>query len=372
MLIDCLVVGAGLAGCTAARILAESGHKVLVVERLKHVAGHCHDYKDENGITIHSYGPHIFHTNNKQVWDFVNKFTEFHYYQHRVLSYVEGKLVPFPINRDTICQVFGTELAAYEVEEFLEREVKKSRFNNPPKNFRDVIVSQVGERLYELFFKNYTIKQWGRDPEELSPDVAKRIPVRVGRDDRYFSDKYQGIPKHGYTRMVENILNHPNIILMLGVDYFEMRDLFKPKLTVYTGELDRFFDYIHGKLEYKSLRLELKTINEEYYQPVAVVNYPNDYDWTRVAEYKYFLGEKSKRTTVCFEYPSPEGEPYYIVMTPDNLEKREKYMKEVKKMERTREFIFVGRLAEYKYYNMDQVIEEALKVVARNAVRQTS
>lgn len=368
VLIDCLVVGAGLTGCTAARILAESGHKVLTVERLKHVAGHCHDYKDENGITVHSYGPHIFHTNNKQVWDFVNNFTEFHHYQHRVLSYVEGKLVPFPINRDTICQVFGIELSTYEVEEFLKKEVKKSRFNDPPKNFRDMIVSQVGERLYELFFKNYTIKQWGRDPEELAPDVAKRIPVRTSRDDRYFSDKYQGVPKHGYTRMVENILNHPNIILMLGVDYFEIRDLFRPKLTIYTGELDRFFDYVHGKLEYRSLRLELKTIDKEYYQPVAVVNYPNDYDWTRVTEYKHFLNEKSEKTTVCFEYPLPEGEPYYVVMTPDNLEKREKYMKEVEKLERTGDFLFVGRLAEYKYYNMDQVIEEVIKIVARNSI----
>lgn len=365
MVVDYLVVGAGLSGCTAARILAESGYKVLVVERLKHVAGHCYDYKDENGITVHSYGPHIFHTNNESVWNFVNRFTEFYYYQHRVLSYVEGKLVPFPINRDTICQIFGIKLATYEVKEFLEKEVKKSKFNDPPKNFRDAIVSQVGERLYELFFKNYTVKQWGRDPEELAPDLAKRIPLRINRDDRYFSDKYQGVPKHGYTKMVENMLNHPNIVLMIGVDYFEVRDLFKPIATVYTGELDRFFDYMYGRLEYRSLRLELKVLDKEYYQPVAVVNYPNDYDWTRITEYKHFLDEKSEKTTVCFEYPLSEGEPYYIVMTQDNMEKREKYMKEVEKLERTGEFIFVGRLAEYKYYNMDQVIEEAFKKVVR-------
>lgn len=193
------IVGSGLAGSTAARILAEAGYKVLVIERLKYVAGHCHDQKDTNNIIIHTYGPHIFHTNNKKVWDFVNRFTEFHYYQHRVLSYVEGKFMPFPINRDTVAQIFGIELATYEVEEFLRKEVKKSKYNDPPKNFKDVVVSQVGERLYELFFKNYTIKQWGRDPEELFPDVAKRIPVRTNRDDRYFSDKYQDIPKEGYT-----------------------------------------------------------------------------------------------------------------------------------------------------------------------------
>ncbi|MFN6991323.1 MAG: UDP-galactopyranose mutase [Fervidobacterium sp.] len=360
---DVVVVGAGLAGSTAARMLAENGYSVLIVEKHKHIAGHCHDYKDENGITVHTYGPHIFRTSNKAVWDFVNRFSEFHYYQHKVLSCVEGKLVPFPINRDTLVEVFGINIPTYEVEEFLMNEVKKSKFNTPPRNFRDVIVSQVGERLYELFFKNYTIKQWERDPEELTADFARRIPIRTNRDDRYYSDKYQGIPKFGYTKMVENMLNHEKIALMLGVDYFEIKDMLKPKLTVYTGELDRFFDYVYGRLEYRSLRLELKTFEKEYYQPVAVVNYPNDYDWTRITEYKHFLNERSEKTSVCFEYPLSSGEPYYIVMTQDNLEKREKYIKEVEKLERTGEYIFIGRLAEYRYYNMDEVIEASLNKV---------
>ncbi|ODN29838.1 UDP-galactopyranose mutase [Fervidobacterium thailandense] len=362
---DAIVVGAGLSGSTAARILAEAGYKVLVIERQKHVAGHCHDYKDNNGITVHTYGPHIFHTNNRKVWEFVCRFTEFYFYQHRVLSYVEGRFVPFPINRDTLVEIFGINIATYEVEEFLEKEVKKSKFNVPPRNFRDVVVSQVGERLYELFFKNYTKKQWGREPEELAPDVARRIPVRTNRDGRYFSDKYQGIPAEGYTKMVEKILNHPNIVLMLGIDYFEVRDLFKPKLTVYTGELDKFFDYVYGKLEYRSLKLELRTLEQEFYQPVSVVNYPNDYDWTRVTEYKHFLNEKSERTTICYEYPIEEGEPFYVVMTQDNLVKREKYLKEVEKLEKTGEFLFIGRLAEYKYYNMDQAIEAALEKITK-------
>ncbi|MGQ9856944.1 MAG: UDP-galactopyranose mutase [Fervidobacterium sp.] len=357
---DILIVGSGLAGSTAARILAENGKKILVVERLRHIAGHCHDEKNEHNITIHTYGPHIFHTNNKKVWDFVNRFARFQPYQHKVLSYVEGKLVPFPINRDTLVQIFGKEIATYEVEEFLEKEVKKSKFNYPPKNFRDVVVSQVGERLYELFFKNYTIKQWDRDPEELSPEVAKRIPVRYTRDDRYFSDKYQGIPKEGYTKMVERMLDHPNIAVLLGVDYFEIKDEIKAKKTIYTGELDRFFDYTYGKLEYRSLELKFETFEEEYYQSVAVVNYPNDYDWTRITEYKHFLNEKSNVTTVCFEYSKAEGEPYYIVMTEDNLRKREQYMKEVEKLEESGEYVFIGRLAEYKYYNMDQVIGSAI------------
>jgi len=358
---DVVIVGAGLAGSTAARILAENGKKVLIVERHKHLAGHCHDYRNESGITIHTYGPHIFHTNNKKVWNFVNKFSEFHYYQHRVLSYADGKLIPFPINRDTLAEVFGIQLATYEVEPFLEKEVKRSKFNDPPMNFRDVVVSQVGERLYELFFKNYTMKQWERDPEELAPEVASRIPVRTNRDDRYFADKYQGIPKHGYTKLVENMLDHPNISILLGVDYFEIRDSLKTKLTVYTGQLDEFFDYAYGELEYRSLRLEIKTIDKEYYQPAAVVNYPNDYDWTRITEYKYFLNEKSDKTTVCFEYPLAKGESYYIVMTEGNMDKRDKYMKEVERLEKTGEYLFVGRLAEYKYYNMDQVIEASIR-----------
>ncbi len=360
---DIVVVGAGLAGATSARVLAEKGYKVLVIEKHKHIAGHCHDYKNEYGITVHTYGPHIFHTNKKYVWDFVNRFTKFRYYQHRVLSYVDGKLVPFPINRDTICELFGVDISASEVEEFLKKEVESSEFQNPPQNFEDAVISQVGRRLYEKFFKNYTIKQWERDPKELSAEVARRIPTRSNRDDRYFTDKYQGIPLHGYTKMVENMLDHPNISIMLGTDYFEVKDLFKPKLTVYTGELDRFFDYKYGKLEYRSLELELVTYDMEYYQPVATVNYPNDYDWTRITEYKHFLDEKSDKTTVCFEYPKAEGEPYYVVLTKENIERREKYIEEVKKLESEGTHIFVGRLAEYKYYNMDEVIGEAIRRV---------
>jgi len=195
----------------------------------------------------------------------------------------------------------------------------------------------------------------------LSAELAKRIPIRESRDDRYFLDKYQGIPEQGYTKMVENMLAHDNIAIVLGVDYFEIRDTIKAKVAVYTGELDRFFDYAFGKLEYRSLDLQLRTFDEEYYQPVATVNYPNDYDWTRITEYKHFLGEKSAKTTVCFEYPKAEGEPYYIVMTEDNMERREKYMKEVEKLEASGEYLFIGRLAEYRYYNMDQVIERSME-----------
>ncbi len=360
----CVVVGAGLAGATAARILAESGERVFVIERLNHIAGHAYDEFDENGMLIHKYGPHIFHTNEKKVFDFVSKFTSWHYYQHRVLSYVDGMLVPFPINRDTINSLFGVNISTSEVEDFLKEEVKNSNFNNPPKNFEDMVISQVGRRLYEKFFKNYTIKQWSRDPKELSADVAKRIPTRSNRDDRYFSDKYQGLPKFGYTKMVERMLEHPKIFLVTNCDYSEIKDEFKAKLTVYTGELDKFFGESIGKLEYRSLDLIFETLEEKQHQQAAVINYPNDYDWTRITEFKIMTGQKSDKTVLCYEYPKDEGEPYYIVMSEENMQKREKYMKEVEKLEKSGEYIFVGRLAEYKYYNMDQVILASMEKIS--------
>ena len=361
---DVLVVGSGLAGATSARILADAGYKVLVIEKRNHLGGNVYDYKDR-GITIHKYGPHIFHTNSKEVWDFLNRFTDFRLYQHKVLSYVEGMFVNFPININTLRKVFGKDFSIDEAKEYLESEVKKSKYSVPYKSFRDVVVSQVGERLYELFFKGYTIKQWGRDPEELSPEIAKRIPVRFNFDDRYFSDKYQGIPKDGYTKMVQNILNHPNISLMLNIDYFEVKDLFKPTLVVYTGELDRFFEFSYGELEYRSLEFKLDWLRSPRYQPVATVNYPNDYDFTRITEFKHFLDEDSDETVICYEYPKDKGIPYYVVLTEDNVNRREFYMKEVEKLEKTREYLFVGRLAEYKYYNMDAVVLSAMNKVKK-------
>ena len=358
---DCLVVGAGFAGCTAARLLAESGRKVLVVERLNHLAGHSHDYRNEHGIFIHSYGPHIFHTNNQEVWQFVNRFTDFHHYQHRVLSYVQGRLLPFPINLDTLNEIFDCKLKAGEARGLLRKEAAKAVYNQPPENFRDVVVSQVGEYLYELFFKNYTIKQWQKDPEEILPEVARRIPVRENRDDRYFTDKHQGIPASGYTNLAQELLNHDRIQFSLGRDYFDIRNNLESRLTVYTGELDRFFDYKYGRLQYRSLDFKYETLDREYFQPAAVVNYPNDHTWTRITEYKHFLGEKTRKTTISYEFPKASGEPYYVVMSGDNVEKRELYQAEVDKLKG--KYLFLGRLAEYKYYNMDQVVEMVIKKI---------
>lgn len=360
-----IIIGAGLTGSTVARVLAENGKEVLVIERLNHIAGHCHDYKNEDNITVHSYGPHIFHTNDKKAWDFLNRFADFHYYQHKVLTYVEGKLLNFPINRDTLCELYGVSISTNEVKDFLQKEVDQSKYNTPQKNFRDTVVSQVGEKLYDLFFKNYTIKQWQKDPKELSPDIAKRIPIRENRDNRYFSDKYQGIPSKGYTEMIRKMLDHPNISLMLNTDYFDIKDSFMSELIVYTGELDRFFNYELGKLEYRSLELEFRTFEKDFFQPVATVNYPNDYDWTRITEFKHFLNETSEKTTVCFEYPKAEGEPYYVVLTKDNIKKREQYMRKANELEKKGKHIFIGRLAEYKYYNMDQVVSTAINRISK-------
>ena len=363
---DCLVIGAGLSGCTAARLLAESGKKVLVLEKGRDIAGNCHDYLSEAGVTVHTHGPHIFHTIYKEVWDFLSRFTQFRLFQHRVLSYVHGMTVPFPINRDTLNAVFGESITTQDVQEFLHQEVKNSDFNTPAENFQDAVVCQVGQRLYELFFKNYTIKQWGRDPKELSAAVAARIPVRSNRDNRYFADKYQGIPIGGYTKMAQAMLDHLDITLMTGCDYFQIKEnlssLFDAEngITVYTGALDQFFEYKFGNLEYRSLDIKLKTVDKEFYQEAPVVNYPNDYDFTRITEFKHMTGEKSDKTVICMEYPKQEGHPYYVVMTKENMEKRTKYMEEVEKLEKTGRFIFTGRLAEYKYYNMDQAVKSAM------------
>ncbi|MBF0574907.1 UDP-galactopyranose mutase [Dysgonomonas sp. GY617] len=363
MLYDIVIIGSGLAGATSARVLAENGFKVLVVEKERNIGGQCFDYKDSNNITVHKYGPHIFHTKEKRVWDFVTQFSEFNHFQHSVLSYSEGNFVEFPINRITINKIFGLQLSCNEVEDFLIGEVKRSTFNTPHISFRDVIVSQVGERLYSMFFENYTKKQWNTDPENLSPELAFRIPIRTNNDSRYFTDMYQGIPKDGYTKMISNMLDHSNIQILLGCDYFSKKGEIKSNLTIYTGELDRFFDYKFGELEYRSVRIELKTYDTKQFQPAPVVNYPNDYDWTRTTEFKQLTGEVSDKTTICYEYPLAKGHAFYTVPTKENNDKRLKYMHEVAQLESLGKFLFIGRLAEYRYYNMDNVIAATLDKV---------
>ena len=357
---DVIVAGAGFAGMTAARLLAENGKKVLIIERRKTLAGNCYDETNDFGITVHKYGPHIFHTKSKKCWDFVNRFSKFNGFQHRVLSYANGAYYKFPINRDTLSQVFGTQLSNDEVQPYLQNQVCKSHYNKEIKNFRDAVVSQVGETLYDMFFHNYTSKQWGRDPEELMPELASRIPVRNNADDRYFTDRYQGLPVRGYTYLAKNMIDHENISIMYGVDYFEIKDLFPDVLTIFTGELDRFFDYSEGHLDYRSVKIEFETYHQKEFQPACVVNYPNDYDFTRITEFKKMTLEESSDTTICREYPSVNGEKLYVVPDEKNQKCRESYMNKVKELEKSGKYLFIGRLAEYRYYNMDAVILSAL------------
>ena len=363
---DVIIVGAGFSGSSAARILAESGKKVLLMEKRGHVGGNCYDLKNASGITIQKYGPHIFHTTSEAVWEFLNRFSNFNDYKHKVLSRVDGKFYPIPINKTTVCNFFNLDINTADIAEVLKQEVGKSTFSDPPQNFQDQVISQVGERLYEAFFKNYTRKQWGRDPVNLSADIAKRVPVRDNLDDYYFSDKHQGIPANGFTPLFEKMLDHPNITVLLNTDYFDVKSSYKPELTVYTGELDRFFDYKYGHLEYRSLEFKYENLEEKQFQPAAVVNYPGDEAWTRITEYKHFLRENTDKTTLCYEYPANTGEPYYVIINDENLKKRELYMQEVEQLERSGEVLFIGRLAEYKYYNMDQVVESVI-VKVKNA-----
>ncbi len=362
---DVIVVGSGLAGATAANILGNQGLKVLVVERKPHIGGQCYDFKNEVGLTIQKYGPHIFHTSKKQVWDFVTRFTDFNTYCHRVLSCVDGELYDFPINRQTINKLFQKSLSEAEIPVFLQNEVSKAEFQIPFRSFRDAIVSQVGETIYSVFIENYTRKQWGCEPVLLSPDLAGRIVVRCNDDHSFFNDLYQGIPVKGYTEMIRQMLSHQNISVLLGADYEAVHNQYEADYCVYTGELDRFFKCKYGRLEYRSVRLEFQTYEQECFQKVAVVNYPNENEWTRITEFKKFTFEKSPFTTVCYEYPDAHGEPFYVVPSSQNRAVMAKYMKDVEKLEQTGRYIFIGRLAEYKYYNMDDVIEAAINKVQK-------
>jgi UDP-galactopyranose mutase len=357
---DYLIVGAGFAGSVLAERLARgSGKKVLLVDRRPHIGGNAYDCYDDAGILIHKYGPHIFHTNSREVFEYLSKYTRWRSYEHRVRASVDGQLVPIPINLDTINQLYGLSLTSLEMEKFF------ASVAEPCESIRtseDVVVSRVGRELYEKFFRGYTRKQWGLDPSQLDAMVTARVPVRTNRDDRYFSDTYQAMPLHGFTRMFENMLDHPNIKVLLNCDYREVVDDVHYENMVYTGPVDEFFDYRYDKLPYRSLRFEHETINQEWKQPVAVVNYPNEHLYTRVTEFKHLTGQEHSKSSLVYEYPQDEGDPYYPVPRPENNEIYKKYQALA---EARTDVHFVGRLATYKYYNMDQVVAQALTVYAR-------
>jgi UDP-galactopyranose mutase len=352
---DYLIVGAGFAGSVLAERLARgSGKSVLLCDRRNHVGGNAYDHADAAGILVHKYGPHIFHTNSREIFEYLSRFTTWRAYEHRVLASVEGKLLPIPINLDTINRLYGLKLGENEVEEFLAARAIKCE---SPRTSEEVVLSRVGRHLYEKFFRNYTRKQWGVDPSQLDAQVTARIPVRINRDDRYFTDQFQFMPRWGFTRMFENMLDHEHIDLALATDFHELRKEVNFRQLIYSGPIDQFFDFRYGKLPYRSLHFEHRTLDREWFQPVAVVNYPNDFEYTRVTEFKHLTGEQHQRTSIVYEYPRSEGDPYYPVPQPTNASIYSQYRKLAESLPNVR---FVGRLGTYRYYNMDQVVGQAL------------
>jgi len=352
-----LIVGTGFSGSVIAeRLASQLGKKVLMVEKRAHTGGNAYDFYDEDGILVHKYGPHIFHTNYEDVWQYLSQFTKWNGYQHRVLAHVDGKKVPIPINLTTVNTLLGKNFTENELKDYFESvRVKISDISNS----RDVIVSQVGEFFYEKFFKNYTFKQWGVYPEKLSPEVTRRIPVRYNTDDRYFSDSFQGLPVGGYAPLFDRMLSHQNIRILLNTDYKSIINDVQFDRLIYTGPIDYFFDYTFGKLPYRSLRFESETLSKEFTQAVAVVNYPNENEFTRITEFKHMTLQKHPKTTIFREYPTANGEPYYPMPIKDALALAEKYQAKTVSLQSVS---FIGRLAEYRYYNMDQAVKRALDV----------
>jgi UDP-galactopyranose mutase len=359
---DYLIVGAGFAGSVLAeRLASQRGARILLVDRRPHIGGNAYDEPNEAGILYHKYGPHIFHTNSQAVVDYLSQFTEWRPYEHRVLAEVRGKRVPIPINRTTLNILFDLDLRTDE--EAAEYLASRAEPVDDIRTSEDVVVNAVGRELYELFFRGYTRKQWGLDPSELDKQVTSRIPTRTNTDDRYFGDSFQAMPRDGYTAMFERMLADPLIEKALGVDFRDIRDEIAADHIIYTGPIDEYFDYRFGKLPYRSLRFDHRTRDEELFQPVAVVNFPaEDVPYTRISEYKHLTGQRHPRTTITYEYPSAEGDPYYPIPRPENqaLFKRYEALADA-----TEGVTFVGRLATYRYYNMDQIVGQALATFRR-------
>ena len=315
-----------------------------------------HDYYNNHGILVHKYGPHIFHTNCKKVFDYLGQFTPWRPYEHKVLASVDGQFVPVPINLNTINSLYGLQLNCDQVEAFYHLKAEKI---DRIKTSEDVVISKVGRELYEKFFKGYTRKQWDLDPSELDASVTSRVPTRTNKDNRYFTDTYQAMPLHGYTRMFRNMLSHPNIKIMLNTDYKEVVDLIPYQRMIYTGPVDSFFNYCYGRLPYRSIDFKFDTIDSEVFQPTGTINYPNEQAYTRITEFKYLTGQRHPKTSIVYEYPQADGDPYYPIPRPENAELYKKYQLLAGTMSNT---FFTGRLATYKYYNMDQVVAQSLSL----------
>jgi UDP-galactopyranose mutase len=367
---DYLVVGAGFAGSIIAERLARvCGKSVLLVDKRAHIGGNAFDHFNEHGILVHKYGPHIFHTNSEAVFSYLSQFTEWRSYEHHVLASVDGQLLPIPINLDTLNRLYGLNMTSSEAECFLQSIAEK---RPELRTSEDVVVNRVGRELYEKFFRNYTRKQWGIDPSELDAAVTARVPVRTNRDSRYFTDVYQAMPLRGFTRMFENMLDHSNIKVLLNADYREIQHELSYSNLIYTGPIDEFFDFRFGKLPYRSLEFKHETINTAVFQPEAVINYPNEHPYTRITEFKYLTGQKHHKSSIVYEFPKGEGDPYYPVPRPENQAIYKRYENLA---HQTPKVHFLGRLATYKYFNMDQVAAQALalfkKLSATERIAQT-
>ena len=359
---DYLIVGAGFAGSVLAeRLASQHGARILLIDRRPHIGGNAYDEENEGGILYHKYGPHIFHTNSEAVVDYLSQFTEWRPYEHRVLAYVREKLVPIPINRTTLNDLFDLDLK--NDDEAAAYLASRAEPVDEIRTSEDVVINAVGQELYELFFRGYTRKQWGLDPSELDKQVTSRIPTRTSADDRYFSDTFQAMPLNGYTKMFEKMLDHPLIEKRLGTDFREVRNQVDYSHLIYTGPIDEYFDYRFGKLPYRSLKFDHHTLDQERFQPVAVVNYPcEEVPFTRISEYKHLTGQEAPVTTITYEYPSAEGDPYYPIPRPENQELFKKYEA---LGDATENVTFVGRLATYRYYNIDQIVGQALATFRR-------
>jgi UDP-galactopyranose mutase len=363
---DVVVVGAGFAGSVLAeRLASQLGKRVLVLDRRDHIGGNAYDELDAAGIRVHRYGPHIFHTNSADIFDYLSGFTTWRPYEHRVVAHVRDRLVPVPINRTTINRLYGLDLRSErDVDAFYRA---RAEGGGTARTSEDVVVQRVGRELFNLFFRGYTRKQWGLDPSELDASVTARVPARTDDDDRYFTDRYQAMPAGGYTRLFERLLAHPNIDVRTGVDFHDVRDQLDYEQLVYTGPIDAYFDHRFGRLPYRSLRFEFETLAMDRYQPTGTVNYPEEaIPFTRISEFRHLTGQDHQATTIVREFPMAEGEPYYPIPRPENRALYERYLTLAAA---TPGVVFVGRLGTYKYYNMDQVVGQALATFRRMAER---
>ena len=351
---DYVIIGAGFAGSVLAERLATAANKtVLLVDRRTHIGGNAYDYYNEYGILVHKYGPHIFHTNSDAVYEYLSRFTTWRPYEHRVLASVDNQLVPIPINLTTLERLYGGSFSLERAQAFYAERAESIAI---VRTSEDIVVSKVGRELYEKFFRGYTRKQWGLDASELDSTVAGRVPVRLDHDDRYFSDKYQIMPADGYTTMFQNMLTHRNICVQLDSKYLNAT-LPSHKRLIYTGPIDEYFGHCFGKLPYRSLEFRFETYSCSSIQSVATINYPNEHEFTRSTEFKHLTGQSHLKTTVCYEFPTNTGDPFYPVPQPDNAKLYDRY----RQLAATyKDVFFTGRLGTYRYYNMDQVIAQSL------------